>query len=302
MAKKKPNKRIQNKKQKQKVVKKLQNKGYSEKEIKRLPKEEKVKASKQVVQNDRKKSRREANKNYIRKNNLTETYKYKGKEYKGSKLADLSPEVLKEFAKIQKRRDADRKRQDAYKQDMLAGGLPEHLAEKYKGKSRKYVDEAIYKGDRTVYKAKESLSVLWSDVTGDSHYDLALADFNSLTTKEMISQIHNEYQHASEGKILNSKYRSTEKYFLGVAKIQVSSDREKLKGAATESYKKGYKQGAVGEDGHFLTSNKFTVRGYANMMLSVMTRAKPEHVKVYYEKFETFAYENLPEIHKQIFK
>lgn len=185
---------------------------------------------------------------------------------------------------------------------MLAGGLPEHLADKYKTKSQKYVDTAIFKGDRTVYKGKESLSVLWDDVTGDSHYDLALADFNDLTTKEMIAQIHKEYQYAESGKILPSRYRSEDKYFLGVAKIQTSSDKEKLKASARESYKKGYKKGAVAEDGHFLTSDKFTVRGYANMMLSVMTRAKPEHIVDYYTKFETFAYENFPEIHRQIFK
>ena len=180
---------------------------------------------------------------------------------------------------------------------MLDGGLPEHLADRYKNKSHKYVNEAIHKGDRTVYKGKESLSVLWSDVTGESHYDLALAEFDDLTTNEMITRIQEEYQYARSGKSPRG-----DKYFLGVAKIQTSSDREKLKSSARDSYKKGYTKGAVAEDGHFLTSDKFTVRGYANMMLSVMTRAKPEHVEDYYAKFETYAYENLPEIHKQIFK
>lgn len=290
-------KRTKQKQQKQKVVQKLQEKGYSKKEIKRLPKKEVQKVSTQISAKERKQERRQANRNFIRKNNLTETYKYKGKEYKGSRLADLSPEVLKEFAKLQKRRERERTLQSTKKQKMLDGGLSEHLANKYKSKSYKYVDEAIFKGDRTVYKAKESLSVLWSDVTGESHYDLALAEFDDLTTKEMIARIHDEYQYAKSGKSPRG-----DKYFLGVAKIQTSSDKEKLKSSARDSFKKGYNKGAVAEDGHFLTSDKFTVRGYANMMLSVMTRAKPEHVQDYYAKFETYAFENLPEIHKQIFK
>ena len=289
-------KRQTNKNHKKKVVQKLQDKGYSKKEIKRLPKQEVKKVSNQVKVNTRKQERRTANREYIKRNNLTETYKYKGKEYKGSKLQDLSPEVLKEFARLQKRRERERALQATKKQKMIEGGLSEHLADKYKSKSHKYVDDAIFKGDRTVYKAKESLSVLWSDVTGESHYDLALAEFNDLSTKEMISRIHEEYQYAKSGKSPRG-----DKYFLGVAKIQTSSDREKLKSSARDSFKKGYNKGAVAEDGHFLTSDKFTVRGYANMMLSVMTRAKPEHVQDYYAKFETYAYENLPEIHKQIF-
>ena len=268
-----------------------------EKQIKRLPTKEVKKVSSQVTKNERKQARRQANRNYIRKNNLNESYKYNGKVYKGADLIDLSPEVLKKFAKLQERRERERSLQLTKKEKMIAGGLPEHLADKYKTKSYKYVDDAIFKGDRTVYKGKESLSVLWSDVTGESHYDLALAEFDDLTTKEMITRINDEYQYASSGKSPRG-----DKYFLGVAKIQTSSDREKLKTSARESYKKGYTKGAVAEDGHFLTSDKFTVRGYANMMLSVMTRAKPEHVQDYYAKFETYAYENLPEIHRQIFK
>lgn len=297
-------KRQEKKNQKNKVHQKLQEKGYTKKEIKRLPEKEVKKVSKQVTASERKQNRRQENKNFIRKNNLTETYKYKGKEYKGSKLQDLSPDVLKEFARIQKRRDRDRALQDTKKQRMIQNGLPEHIANKYKGKSNKYVDDAIFKGDRTVYKAKnkQSLSVLWSDVTGESHYSLALTDFEGMTTKEMISRIHEEYHYASNGKVLPSEYRNADKYFLGVAKIQISSDKEKLISDARKSYKKGYTGSAVAEDGHFLTSNKFTVRGYANMMLAIMTRAKPEHVVYYYGIFETYAFENLPEIHKQIFK
>ena len=291
------NKRIKKKQQKQKVQKKLQQKGYSKKQIKRLPIQEVKKASSQVTKNERKQARRQANRNYIRKNNLNESYKYNGKVYKGADLVDLSPEVLKKFAKLQERREKERALQSTKKQKMLAGGLPEHLADKYKTKSYKYVDDAIFKGDRTVYKGKDSLSVLWSDVTGESYYDLALAEFDDLTTNEMITRIHDEYQYAKSGKSPRG-----DKYFLGVAKIQTSSDINKLKSSAKESYKKGYTKGAVAEDGHFLTSDKFTVRGYANMMLSVMTRAKPEHVQDYYAKFETYAFENLPEIHKQIFK
>ena len=180
---------------------------------------------------------------------------------------------------------------------MIDSGLSEALADKYKYKSNKYVAEAIHKGDRTVYKGKEYLSVLWSDVTGESHYDLALAEFDDLTTKEMITRINQEYQYARTG---NSP--RGDKYFLGVAKIQTSTNVKKLYYDAKRSERKGYKQEAVAEDGHFLTSDSFTVRGYANMMLSVMTRAKPEHVQDYYAKFETYAYENLPEIHRQIFK
>lgn len=291
------NKRLKKKRQKQKVQQKLIQKGYSEKQIKRLPEKEVKKVTTQVISNERKQKKRQANRNYIRKNNLNESYKYNGKVYKGADLVDLSPDVLKKFAQLQKRRNDDRSRQERYKQKMINGGLPEHLAEKYKTKSNKYVNDAIHKGDRTVYKGKESLSVLWSDVTGESHYDLALAEFNDLTTNEMITRIHEEHQYAKSGKSPRG-----DKYFLGVAKIQTSSDKEKLKTSAKASYKKGYKKGAVAEDGHFLTSDKFTVRGYANMMLSVMTRAKPEHVEDYYAKFETYAYENLPEIHKQIFK
>lgn len=291
------NKRLKKKRQKQKVQQKLIQKGYSEKQIKRLPTKEVKKVTSQVISNERKQARRQVNRNFIRKNNLNESYKYNGKVYKGADLVDLSPDVLKKFAQLQERRNRERALQTTKKQKMLNGGLPEHLAEKYKTKSHKYVNEAIHKGDRTVYKGKESLSVLWSDVTGESHYDLALAEFDDLTTNEMISRIHDEYQYARSGKSPRG-----DKYFLGVAKIQTSSDKEKLKASAKESYKKGYKKGAVAEDGHFLTSDKFTVRGYANMMLSVMTRAKPEHVEDYYAKFETYAYENLPEIHKQIFK
>ena len=291
------NKRIKNKQQKQKVKQKLQEKGYTEKQIKKLPKKEVKKVSNQVSKAERKQARRQSNRNYIRNNNLTESYKYNGKVYKGSSLVDLSPEVLKKFSQLQKRRDRERALQSTKKQKLLDSGLSEALADKYKYKSKKYVDEAVHKGDRTVYKGKESLSVLWSDVTGESHYDLALAEFNDLTTKEMIARINDEYQYARSGKSPRG-----DKYFLGVAKIQTSSDIEKLKSSAKDSYKKGYTKGAVAEDGHFLTSDKFTVRGYANMMLSVMTRAKPEHVQDYYAKFETYAYENLPEIHKQIFK
>lgn len=294
--------RLKKKKQKQKVQQKLIQKGYTKKEIKKLPQKEVKKVSNQIAYNEKRNAKRQANRNYIKKNNLTESYKYNGTVYKGSQLADLSPDVLKEFARIQRRRDNDRIRQEKYKKQLLNSGLSETLANQYKYKSEKYVAEAVHKGDRTVYKGKYSISVLWSDVTGDSHYDLALADFNDLTTKEMIAQIHEEYHYADEGKIYESSYRTVEKYFLGVAKIQFSSDKEKLISSAKESYKKGYTKAAVAEDGHFLTSDKFTVRGYANMMLSVMTRAKPEHVVDYYTKFETYAHENLPEIHRQIFK
>ena len=293
MAKKK---RLKKKQQKQKIEQKLIQKGYSKKEIKKIPEQEVKKVQRQISNNEKKKIRRQQNRNFIRKNNLTESYKYKGTDYKGSRLEDLSPDVLKEFARIQKRRDSDRKRQTRYKQKMIDGGLPEHLANKYKGESEKFVNEAIHKGDRTIYKAKESLSVLWSDVTGESHYDLALAEYNDLTTNEMITRINDLYHYMqTEGAQIGSPF------FKGVAKIQTSSDRKKLIASAKDSYKRGYTKGAVGEDGHFLTSDKFTVRGYANMMLSVMTRAKPEHVQDYYAKFETYAFENLPEIHKQIF-
>lgn len=301
------NKRIKKKQQKQKVQKKLQQKGYTEKQIKRLPQKEVKKITSQVTKNERKQARRQANRNFIRKNNLNESYKYNGKVYKGADLVDLSPEVLQKFARLQERRNKERALQLTKKEKMLAGGLPEHLADKYKTKSYKYVDDAIFKGDRTIYKGKESLSVLWSDVTGESHYDLALAEFDDLTTNEMIARIQEEYHYAKKGISPRG-----DKYFLGVAKIQVSSNAEKLEQQAKKAQrntryhnghvKKGYKGKGVAEDGHFLTSNEFTVRGYANMMLSVMTRAKPEHVEDYYSKFETYAFHNLPEIHKQIFK
>ena len=102
------NKRLKKKRQKQKVQQKLIQKGYSEKQIKRLPQKEVKKVASQVTKNERKQARRQANRTYIRKNNLNESYKYNGKVYKGADLVDLSPEVLRKFAKLQERREKER--------------------------------------------------------------------------------------------------------------------------------------------------------------------------------------------------
>lgn len=287
-------KRLKKKQQKQLVQQKLQSKGYSQKEIKRLPSDVYQKEVKRISDNQRKAEKRNQNRKYIKKYGLTEEYKYKGKTYKGSKLVDLDPDVLKDFARIQDRRNKDRTRQSKYKQKMIDAGVPEHIADKYKTKSNAYTTMVAHKGDRTVYKADKSLSVLWSDVTGDSHYSLALEQYNDMNTNEMISEIHKLNK--------ESKGKSGSGGFLGVAKIQVSGNREKLKASAKEAYKKGYNKAGAYEDTVVMTSDKFTVRGYANMMLSVMSRAKPEHVQDYYNQLETYAYENLPEIHKQIFE
>lgn len=306
MAKKK---RLKKKQTRQRVEQKLLQQGYSKKEIKNLPKQEKIKAEKNIKRNDDRNLKRKKNRNYIKKHNLTETYKHNGVEYKGSRLVDLSPEVLQKFATQQKNREYKRDLRNRYKQKLIDSGLPEHLADKYKYKNKDIVNEVVFKGDRTIYKTDKSLTVLWSDVTGESHYEVALTQFNDKTTKEMITQIHEEYQIAKEGN--TPKYRE-EKYFLGVAYIEISRDENKLQRHAKRKMrnsryhnghvKKGYKGLGVAEDGHFLTSNEFTVRGYANMMLSIMTRAKPEHVVQYYNELETYAKRNLPEIHKQIFE
>lgn len=290
------NKRIKKKHQKQRVQQKLIQKGYNERQVKNVSKSEYIKVEKQIIRNDKRQQRRQSNRNFIKKNNLNESYKYNGKVYKGSDLADLSPEVLKKFADIQKRREKDRALQSVKRQKMIEGGLSETLADKYKSKSYKFVDDAIFKGDRTQYKSKEYLSVTWADVTGESDYAHALNEYDSMSTNDMITEIQNSYNESK------SAPKGDSSGFKGVAKIQTSSDREKLLTDAKESFKKGYNKCAVYEGTHLLTTNKFTVRGYANMMLSVMNRAKPEHVQQYYEEFETYAYKNLPEIHKQIFK
>ena len=299
-------KRLQKKQHKQKVTEKLKQKGYTEKEIKKLPKQEVKKASSQVRQYERKQQRRQQNRDFIRKNNLTETYKYNGVEYKGaSRLADLSPDVLKEFARLQKNRERDRALKNKKVEQIINAGYSREFAEKYKKANLKTVSEVAFKGDRTVYYSKQHLSVSWADVTGESHWAMALESFNHLSTKEMISKIHDIYKASKRNETIDEDgeiVRGDSSGFKGVAKISVSDSAGKIFGKAQKAISRGYDNLMVTEDTTLLSTNKFTVRGYANMMLSVMTRTKPALVQNYYEEFENFAYNNLPEIHKEIFR
>jgi len=288
-------KRLKKKQLKQRTEQKLIQQGYSKKEVKNLPKNEVKKVEKQIVRNDTRRNQRQLNRNFIRKNNLTESYKHNGVVYKGSRLADLSPEVLQKFAKQQKEREYRRSLYERKKQQLINNGVPEELADSYKYSKKAFFEEALHKGDRTVYKSSEYLSVTWSDVTGESDYAHALNEYDAMTTKDMIAEIHNTYNESK------SAPKGDSSGFKGVAKIITSSDEQKVKQQAKEAFKRGYNKGAVYEGTHLLTANEFTVRGYANMMLSVMNRAKPEHIQQYYAEFETYAYNNLPEIHKQIF-
>ena len=299
-------KRLKKKRQKQKVVAKLQSKGYSEKEIKKLPKQEVKKVEAQVRANDRQKLRRQQNTTFIRKNNLNESYKYEGKEYKGiGSMRDLSPEVLKQFAEVQKRRDRDRKRQERYIKTITDAGYSREFAEKYKNKSLKFVEEVAFKGDRTVYTSKQYLSIAWSDVTNESQWTMALHQYDDLSTKEMIAKIHETYRLAKQNKAFNKQgkiEKGDSSGFMGVAKISISNSPSNIKIKTFNARNRGYNKGMVTEDTQLLSTNQFTVRGYANMMLSVMTRTKPALIQEYYHELENFAYNNLPEIHKEIFR
>lgn len=296
-------KRLKKKQQTQKVFQKLQSQGYSEKEIKRLPKNEKVKASRKIRDAEYKQQRRAKNERLINKLGLNESYTYNGKEYKGSKLKDLSPETLKKFGEVQKRRDRDRRRYEKNKASIMNAGYSSDIAEKYKTKKLAVVNEVIHKGDRTVYKSKKYLSVTWADVTGESQMHHALHQYDNMSTTEMISEIHRLHKESENKKSIKKDPNSPEeKYFFGVAKITVGSDKEEIKEVGKQLFKKGYTKRMVTEDTQLLTSNEFTVRGYANMMLSVMSRAKPEHRQQYFNELEHFAYNNLPEIHRQIFR
>jgi len=288
------NKRIKKKHQKQKVQQKLIQKGYTEKQVRYIDSSEWRKVSKQIQSNERKQQKRKQNQNYIKKHNLTESYKHNGKVYKGSQLKDLSPETLQKFAEVQKRREKERALQQRKIEKIMQGGYSREFAEKYKNKSLKFVDDVAFKGDRTVYKSSQYLSVTWADVTGDSEWSLALHQFDNMNTNDMIAEIHDIYK--------NSKGKSGSAGFQGVAKISVSDSGMKNFNKAQKSVEKGYKGAMVTEGKQLLSSNEFTVRGYANMMLSVLSRAKPDHVRQYYNELETFAYTNLPEIHKQIFR
>ena len=176
-------------------------------------------------------------------------------------------------------------------------GLPSHLIQKAQGKTYKEIDSMAldFLGDRTVYKSKEYLSIMWSDVTGESNMSFTLDENKDLSTQEMIEAIHDIYESALDADVDDSNN------FYGVAQIVWGSDSD-IDEERKDLWLRGYRD-RVADDSEFLVkSNEFTLRGFANLMLSVMRRTKPEFIVSYYEKMETFASEYLPEIHAQIFE
>lgn len=302
MAKRKPKKRIQKKKAVQKTAQKLRDYGISDKQQKRLPKTEKKKTIQKINKTERAKALKEEKRLYLENHGIT-NYSTNGKNYNSNSLSNLSWDKINEIIAEDSKRKKSVKNQQ-YRQNTIKNkkryaldkGLPSTFLIKnnmtYK-EIDKYVIEFL--GDRTVYKSSEFLSVLWSDVTGESKMDLALTDFSYMSTSEMIDKIH-EIQEEAEGTTPDDSSG-----FLGVASI-VWGDKSEVHDEVNSLWWRGYNQKTPTEVERIMYSNEFTVRGYANMMLSVMTRTKAEFITDYYNNFETFAHKYLPEIHKQIFK
>ena len=296
---KKPNKRIQKKTVKKSQNKKLSSKGLSEKEIKKLTITERKKTIQKIEKSEKKSLQYQQNKEYLLKNNITSNYIINGKKYTPSKLANLSPVTLKKYIDDIKRQQRNQRQNEARKireenniQRLLENGIDYEQAKKNKRLSQKNLEQLIFLGDRNVYVAEAYLSVMWSDVTGESQLQLALNEFNDLSTKQMIEKIQDIY---------NNVQADGSDFFKGVPKIEIHKDINYMQSAINDGYFRGYDQKMVTEKEFLLMSNEWTLRGYANMMLSIMSRTSNDLIRNAYNHFEHYAYMYLPEIHKQIF-
>lgn len=280
-------KRIQRKQEKKEQNKKLLSSGLTKKEVKRMTTTERKNTVEKIEINERKQQLRNKNREFIKKHNLKHNYIIDGKKYTPSQLIDLGEKTLKKLARRQYYKDLQERKINK----LLANGFSIEEAEKYKNKKFDIIDNLIFLGDRTVYIADAYLMVLWADVTGDSEWSLALEQYKSYSTVEMIETLHkliDNFQKGSAG-------------FKGVPLIAFDADKEYLKQLAKSKYFKGYNKTMVTEKTHVLTANQWTLRGYVNMMLSILDRTVDDMFIDALEDFKTYAREFLPEIYRQIF-
>ncbi|MBE7054412.1 MAG: hypothetical protein E7391_09135 [Ruminococcaceae bacterium] len=292
---KKPKKRQQKKNIKNTQNKKMMSKGLSPKQIKQMTPPERKKTVKKIEANERKQLRREENKKFLKKHNITGNYTINGVKYTPSKMLDLGEEKLNlilDEARKQKRRERDYRIEQAKIKQLTDAGFDLEQASKYKRRNKDIISNLIFLGDRNVYKAKAFLSVRWADVTGESQMGLAVTDYSHYSTEEMIEEIR--------------MFKTTIKKdgsgdFKGVPKIITHEDKKQLNNQILDSFESGYNEKMVTEGQQIMYSNEWTLRGYANMMLSVLSRTSDNLKLSSYDEFEDYARNYLPEIYKQIF-
>ena len=292
---KKPKKRLQKKNTKKEQNEKLMSKGLSQKQIKQMTSDERKKKLKQISDYERKQARREENKKFLKKHNITGNYTINGIKYTPSKMLDLGEKKLNlilEEARKQKRRERDFKREQGKIRQLMDAGFDLEQASKYKRRNKDIISNLVFLGDRTVYKADKYLSVRWADVTGESQMGLAVTDYSHYSTAEMIEEIN--------------LFKKTIKKdgsgdFKGVPKIIVHDDKKRMNQQILDSFESGYNEKMVTEGQQIMFTDQWTLRGYANMMLSVLSRTSDNLKQSSYDEFEDYARNYLPEIHKQLF-
>ena len=293
--KRKPNKRIQKKKATGEVAKKLSSHGIPEKKQKRMLPDERKKAIQKVNKSERAKALKQEKKDFL-KNHGISNYTINGKNKGIDSLSTLSWEQIKQITDT-KKKELQREKNRIYRENTLRNkkrylrqkGIPESRISEYAKGTYKEIDSKIddFFGDRTVYKTKEFLSIMWADVTGESNMSFIFDENKDMSTDEIIEAINDIYMSALEAEPDSSDD------FRGVASIMWGSEPE-VETERREQWWKGYRDKLV-------TSNEFTLRGFANIMLSIMRRTKPEFIVDYYSQMETFASQHLPEIHAKIF-
>lgn len=289
------NKRIQKKKKKQAQIKKLVSTGYTEKQARKLQNisldTDYYNALKGEKNREYKKNTVNNKINYAAKKGITISKSEAGK-YTYKQIDKIFSDIQKEKNRLYKLNTQKNKIKYA-----KSKGMPNIRLNKMRNLTYKEIDSFIdmYLGDRTVYKAKESLQILWSDVTGDSQMSMALHDYDEKSTTQMIDEINNRMS------AIKKNGSGGSGSFKGVANIQYSNDENYLKNQRDKKFWRGYNKGVAGENGMIMKSDEWTLRGYANMMLSVLTRTSDDLAQDYYNTFETYAYNNLPEIHRKIF-
>lgn len=210
---------------------------------------------------------------------------------------------LREFDYIQQQSEAKKAKAKQARNDrierkyqaLIDGGIDPADARRLASRDigQKRIDTLLKQDNRVYSSGSNFIGVSWSDKTGESDLRGAKAECDAMSLEEEMRQIKNMYDNTGDDDSDNLK---------GFALIQTSDNQREMVKLMNAAKKRGYTKADNFNYVDLAYSNRFTAKGYADIMYVAMANTDGANRKNIYEEMKYFAEVNMPELHDILFK
>ena len=212
-----------------------------------------------------------------------------------SQLREYDYKQQQSAAKKTKAKQARSDRIERKYQQLIDGGINPADARRLASKDigQKKIDTLLSQDNRIFSSGKNFIGVSWSDKTGESDLRGAKAECDSMSLEEEMEQIKTMYNETADDDSDNLK---------GFALIQTSDNQREMVKLMKAAKKRGYTKTDNYNYVDLAYSNRFTAKGYADIMYVAMANTDGANRKHIYEEMKYFAEVNMPELHDKLFR